>query len=65
MYMGRSRQIACPSTVFHVVVPTKTVYTIVSVFVKSRGILLSIPRIRLLMLVLLGSIFALPDRVRA
>jgi hypothetical protein len=63
--MGRSRQIACPSTVFHVVVPTKPVYTIVPVFVKGSSILLAIPRLRLLVLILPGCIFALPDGVRS
>jgi hypothetical protein len=63
--MGRSRQIACPSTVFYVVVPTKQVYTIVPVFVKGNSLLLALPRLLLLVLVLPGCNFALPDGVRS
>jgi hypothetical protein len=63
--MGRSGQIACPSTVFHVVAPTKPVYTIVLVFVKVSSLLLAILWLRLLVLVLPDCIFALPDGIRS
>jgi len=63
--MGRNKQIACPSAVFHSVVPTKPEYTIVPVFVKGSGRLLALPRLRMAVLVLPGSIFLLPNGVRA
>ena len=66
--MGRTRQIACPSTAFHSVVPTTPVYTIVPVVVKVSNLLPALAQLRMTVLVLSGSIFLLPmasDRDRA
>jgi hypothetical protein len=43
--MGKTKQFPCPSAVFLAVVATKPYYTIVSVFVKDRCLLLHISRL--------------------
>ena len=63
--MGRTRQVACPSTVFHSVVPTKPVYTIVPVVVKASNLLPALSQLHMAVLILSGSIFLLPIGVRS
>ena len=59
--MGRTKQFPCPSAVLLSVVPTKPCYTIVPVFVKGHYLLLDMSRLSMLVLVVLGGIFSLPD----
>ena len=59
--MGRTKQFPCPSAVLLSVVPTKPCYTIVPVFVKGHHLLLDMSSLGMLMLVVLGGIFSLPD----
>jgi hypothetical protein len=54
--MGSTKLVACPSGNFFSVVPTKTYYKIVPVFVKGRCPLLALFPLGMLVLVLLGGI---------